>query len=104
MIRFIVGIRSPKHLAASWPDVRGSGGEAEVGWPVGQWGQLQESSFPRKVDRLVGRESAEGPHRKHRRSRDPEALLHPAQGRFLSMPKCWYPGRPQVPKSDIPCQ
>lgn len=52
MIRFIAGIRSPKHLAASWPDVRGSGGEAEVGWPVGQWGQLQESSLPPQSGRL----------------------------------------------------
>lgn len=31
MIRFIAGIRSPKHLAASWSGVRGNGGEAEVG-------------------------------------------------------------------------
>lgn len=62
MIRFIAGIRSPKHLAASWPDVRGSGGEAEVGWPVGQWGQLQESSLPPTEWTLVGRKSTGGQH------------------------------------------
>lgn len=87
MIRFIAGIRSPKHLAASWPVVRGSGGEAEVGWPVGQWGQLQESTLPPQSGQACGKGECRRTTRKHRRSRDPEALRHPAWGRFVTMPK-----------------
>lgn len=35
MIRFIAGIRSSKHLAASWSGVRGNG--VRLRW-AGQWG------------------------------------------------------------------
>lgn len=63
MIRFIEGIRSPKHLAASWSGVRGNGGEAEVGWPVGQWEQLQESSLPPQVGQACGEEDCRRPAR-----------------------------------------
>lgn len=56
MIRFIAGIRSSKHLAASWSGVSGNGGEAEVGWPVGQWEQLQESPLPPWGGQVCGEE------------------------------------------------
>lgn len=70
MIRFIEGIRSPKHLAVSWSGVRGNGGEAEVGWPVGQWEQLQESAHPPQVGQACGEEDCRRP------ARERETLKH----------------------------
>lgn len=64
MIRFIAGIRSPKHLVASRSGVRGNGRETEVSWPVGQWEQLQESALPPQVGEACGEEDCRGPARR----------------------------------------
>lgn len=84
MIRFIAGIRSPKHLVASWPDVRGSGGEAEVGWPVGQWVQLQESSLPPQSGQACGKGECRRTTQKTQEEQRPRGTPAPCSGKIFN--------------------